>query len=285
MGKIVVLTDSCAALPSEFVERHNVRVIPLYLMVDGKTYRDGVDMTPEAFYEMLPKTTALPTTSQPSVGDFVTAYRELVAAGATDIVSIQMAGGISGTVNSARTAAQEVTGARIEIVDTQCAVAIEYVVIEAVVRAIENGADMDTVLAICNRVLEQQRTVFLVDTLEYLYKGGRIGGATALVGSLLQFKPILHFVDGKITALERQRTTVRALHRLAELQVERFGKAEPLRAVLMQAACPERAQELDALLKQELNVAESTTVVLSPVIGAHAGPGTLGLCCCPIAAF
>lgn len=285
MSKIVVLTDSCASLPSEFVERHNVRVIPLYLMLDGKTYRDGVDLTPEAFYEMLPKTTALPTTSQPSVGDFVTVYRELAEAGATDIVSIHLTGGISGTVNAARTAAQEVSGVRIEVIDTRCAVAIEYLVTEAAVRAIENGAEMDAVLATCNRVIEQHRTVFLVDSLEYLYKGGRIGGATALVGSLLQFKPILHFVDDKITALERQRTTVRALHRLAELQVERFGKAEPLRAVLMQAACPERAQELDALLKQELNIAESTTVVLSPVIGSHTGPGTLGLCCCPTAAL
>jgi len=285
MGKIAVLTDSCSSLPADYVAQHNIHIIPLYLLVDGKTLRDGLDITSEEFYELLPKAKPLPTTSQPSVGDFVEAYGALVAAGATDIVSVHITSGISGTVNSAQLAAKEINGARIEIIDTQCVEAAEVAITEAAVAAVERGASMDEVIAAARRVVEQQRTVFTVDTLEYLYKGGRIGGGTALVGSLLQFKPLLHFVDGKITALERQRTTARAMRRLVELQCEWVGKTEPQRAVIMQAACPERAEELSALITQEMNIADVLIVPLSPVIGTHTGNGTLGLMCCPMSAM
>lgn len=285
MGKIVVLTDSCSALPAAYAAQHQVHIIPLYLLVDGKTLRDGIDITSEEFYELLPKANPLPTTSQPSVGDFVEAFGALVAAGATEIIAVLMASGISGTVNSALQAAKEISGARIEIVDSLNAVAAEIAIVEATVNAIERGASMDEAVAAANNAVALQRTVFTVDTLEYLYKGGRIGGATALVGSLLQFKPLLHFVDGKITALERQRTSARAMRRLVELQCEWLGKTEPQRAIIMQAACPERAEELAALIKQEMNIAELLIVPLSPTIGAHAGNGTLGLMCCPMSAM
>jgi len=285
MSKTVVLADSCAGLSQEYAAQHHVRIMPLYLVIDGKTYRDGIDITSAEFYERLPKCTNLPTTSQPSVGDFVAVYRELIDAGATDIVSIHISSGISGTVNSALTALQEIEGARIEVIDTQCASAAEVAVIQAAVNAIDRGLDMDGVVAAARNAVALQRTVFTVDTLEYLYKGGRIGGAAALFGSLLQFKPLLYFVDGKITALERVRTAAKALPRMVEVIGEWLGKTEPLRVIVMQAACMERAEELSALIRRELNVADLETVALAPVIGAHVGNGTLGLCCCPVSAF
>jgi DegV family protein with EDD domain len=285
MSKIAILGDSCAGMSQEYAAQHNVRIIPLYLVIDGKTYRDGVDITPEEFYERLPKCANVPTTSQPSVGDFVEVYRELAAAGATDIVSVHISSGISGTINSALTAAKEIEGVRIEVVDTQCASAAEIAVLQAAVNALERGADMDGVVAAAKTAVAQQRTIFTVETLEYLYKGGRIGGAAALLGSVLQFKPLLHFVDGKITALERVRTTAKALPRMVEVMGEWLGKAEPIHAIVMQAACMERAHDVSAMLKRELNIVEIEIVPLSPAIGAHAGNGTLGICCCPATAF
>jgi DegV family protein with EDD domain len=285
MSKIVIMGDSCAGLAPAYAAQHNVRIIPLYLIIDGKTYRDGVDITSEEFYERLPKCTVLPTTSQASVGDFVAVYRELVAAGATDIVAVHISSGISGTISSALTAAKEVEGARIEVVDTQCASAAEIAVLNAAVNALERGLDMDGVVAAAKNAVALQRTIFTVDTLEYLYKGGRIGGAAALFGSLLQFKPLLHFVDGKITALERVRTTAKALPRMVEVMGEWLGKTTPLHAIVMQSACMDRANELSALIKRELNIVESEIVPLAPAIGAHAGNGTLGLTCCPASAF
>jgi len=285
MSKIVVLADSCAGLSSEYAAQHGVHVIPLYIVIDGKTYRDGVDITPEEFYERLPKCSNMPTTSQPSVGDFVTTYRSLVDAGATDIISILLSSGISGTVGSALAAAKEIEGARIEIIDTECASAAQMAVIQATVNAVERGLDMNGVVAAAKDATARERTIFTVDTLEYLYKGGRIGGAAALFGSLLQFKPLLHFVDKKITALERVRTTAKALPRMVEVMSGWLGKTEPLHAIIMQAACMERANELSELLKKELNIVKVEIVPLSPVIGAHVGNGTLGLLCCPASAF
>lgn len=281
MSFIALVSDSTACLHPSFVERYGVEIVPLYIKIGERTLRDGVDITPDEFYEQLPRCTPLPTTSQPSAGDFGTVYQALRDRGASGIVSVHLSAGISGTINSANLAAQQMEGFPIRIIDTQCASAGHMLAVEAGANALAQGADLEGVAAAVERAVEAQRIVFTVDTLEYLYKGGRIGGAAALLGSLLQFKPLLTFRDGKIDALERVRKSSRALARLAEVMAG-WTNGEPQRAVVIQAACMDRAEALAAMLPEYLNVAETQIVPLTPVIGAHVGNGTLGLCCCPV---
>ena len=285
MSFVALVTDSTAGLAGEYAQQHGIRVVPLYLNMDNTTYRDGVDITPQKFYERLPTCTPLPTTSQPSAGDFGKVYREAIKDGASAIISIHLSSGISGTVNSAQLAKEQVGSVPIEIIDTQSAAVSQVFALQAAIGALKGGADLAGAVAAIRKVLESLRLVFTVDTLEYLYKGGRIGGAAALLGSLLQFKPVLHFREGKIDALERVRKSSRSLTRLVELMEETFGSSEPLRAMIMHAACEDRAKALQEVLCKQLNIVDVMILPLSPVLGAHCGNGTLGLACCPQAAF
>ena len=285
MSFTALVTDSTAGLPKEFIQEYDVRVVPLYVKIGEASYRDGVDITAEELYARLPTMSPLPTTSQPSVGDFAAVYGELIRQGASSIISVHLSAGISGTVHSAQLAAKQFGNTPIEVVDTRCAAAVAALAIEGAAKALRSGASFTQALAIAHNVVERQRTLFTVDTLEYLYKGGRIGGAAALLGSLLQFKPLLYFKDGKIDALERVRTANRALMRMVEIMKEWMHPEEPLRIVIMHAACQARAEELADLVRQRLNVADLQIVILTPVLGVHCGNGTLGLFCCPMSAL
>lgn len=280
MSFVALVSDSTACLHPSIVARHDIEIVPLYIKVGERTLRDGVDITPAEFYEQLPSCNPLPTTSQPSVGDFTGVYRALRDRGASGIVSVHLSAGISGTINSANLAAQQMEGFPIRVIDTRCCSAAHMLAVEAGAKAAAQGKDLDGVAAAVEQTIAAQHTVFGVDTLEYLYKGGRIGGAAALLGSLLQFKPLLTFTEGKIDALERVRKSSRALPRMAEVMAG-WSNDEPQRAVVIQAACMDRAEALAALLPEYLNVAATQIVPLTPVLGAHVGNGTLGLCCCP----
>jgi len=285
MSFTALVSDSTAGLSQEFVEKHGIRVVPLYIQMGDTTYRDQVDITAQEFYERLPHCTPLPTTSQPSAGDLATVYRKLVDQGATAIISVHISSGISGTVSSAHTAAEGIDGVPIEVIDTQTASAAHMLAVEAGARALADGASFEDAVAAIRGVLEAQRIAFSVDTLEYLYKGGRIGGAAALLGSVLQFRPLLYFKEGKIDALERVRTSKRALRRMAELMAEWLGADEPVYAVAIEAACKDRSQTLLNLVQECMNVADARIQTLTPVLGAHVGNGTVGLCCCPVSAL
>ena len=282
MGKIAIVADSTASLSDDFCREHEISVIPLYLHMQGNTLRDGVDISADEFYERLPKCDPVPTTSQPSAGDFLQLYRRLVEQGATAIVSVHISSYLSGTVNSARLAAEQLEGVPVEIVDTLATVGGISLPVEAGVAARAAGADAAGMAAAMNKVAEAQKILFAVDTLEYLYKGGRIGGAAALLGSMLQLKPILRLLDGKIEAVERVRTSSKALVRMLAIAQEWMG-TEPVRVVVMSSACPERAQEVMQHLAKYLNVESVVSVALSPCIGTHTGLGTVGLCLCPSA--
>jgi len=284
MSFIGLVSDTTAGLSLDFAERHHVRLMPLYIHIQGETRRDLYDILPEAFYDLLPQCDPLPTTSQPSAGDFAAVYGDLIAQGAEAIISVHLSSGISGTVNSAQLAAQQFEGVPIEVVDTQSASAAHMLAVEKAIAMRDSGSGFEETVAAVRRVLQEQRIVFAVDTLEYLYKGGRIGGAAALLGSLLQFKPLLCFRDGRIDALERVRTSNRALSRMGEVQREWIGSEEPLQVIIIEAKTMERAKALQELLPQYINVAALRIWPLPPVLGAHTGNGTLGLCCCPVSA-
>jgi len=284
MHKIAIVADSTASLPQAYIEAHDISIIPLYIHMGGETLRDLFDITPDVFYEKLPASDPLPTTSQPSAGDFVELFQKLIDGGAEGIVSTHISSGISGTVNSARLAAEQLNGFPVEIVDSKCAVAAHVFTVEAAVAARSAGGSLADVTAAAQKAVEAQRTIFAVDTLEYLYKGGRIGGAAALVGSLLQFKPLLQFVDGQIDALERVRTSNKALTRALEVIGEWVGD-EPVRVLLMQSACMDKVERVQKKMGDYMNIVSSDVLPLSPVIGTHVGPGTLGIGACPVSAL
>ena len=285
MSTIALVADSTAGLPAEYAAKHDIRVVPLYVKIGEDTYRDGVDIQPAEFYERLPKSNPLPTTSQPSAGDFGKVYSELVAAGAEGIISIHLSAGVSGTVNSAQLAAREVQGVPVEVIDTMSASAEHLFVVEACAKAIAAGSDFADAVAATRRAIEASRLVFAVDTLEYLYKGGRIGGAAALLGSVLKFKPLLYLVDGRIEALERVRTTPRAMSRMVQVMAGWMETKGPLEAAVLHAACPDRAEALAEHLPKVLDVANVRVFPLTPVIGTHLGNGAIGVACCPLSAL
>ena len=281
-----LVSDSTASLSKEFVQKHGIRVVPLYINMGDTTYRDAVDITAQEFYQRLPDCNPLPTTSQPSAGDLAAVYRDLAEKGATSIISVHLSSGISGTVASAHAAAEDLDGVPVEIVDTKTASAAHRMAVEAGARALEAGAGSQEAVAVIRGVLDAAKLVFTVDTLEYLYKGGRIGGASALLGSVLQFKPLLYIDDdGTIDALERVRTSKRALRRMVEVMVEWMGVEEPMNVDLIEAGCRERAEALADLVRAEMDVADLRIGPLTPVLGAHVGNGTVGLCCCPVSAL
>lgn len=276
MTKIAILTDSTANLPVEWVEKNNVRVIPLKIHWGNDTFLDGVDLTPNEFYTRLLHSKTLPTTSQPSIQDFLQAFESL-ANQADGIVVPLISSGISGTVASALAAVREFFRVPVEIVDTRVTSAGQGLVVMAAARAAAQGKSLQEVRQAADEVVQRMQLFFAVDTLEYLHRGGRIGGASRYLGTVLNIKPILYFdLDGKLDALERARTKGKALQRLTALAEEK-ANGHPLHLSVIHANAPEIAQEFREQITHRLHCEEVFTMELSPVIGVHVGPGTIGV--------
>ena len=274
---IRLVTDSTTQLPAGVVEQYGIVVVPLTVIIDGKPYRDGIDITPAEFYQRLPQAQSLPTTTQPSPGDFQQVYARLAAEGA-DIISIHLPETLSGTIHSARQAATMVEGPRITVVETPWLSAAQgFIVLEAA-RAIEAGKSYDAVLKRIHELIPRQNIIFALDTLEYLQKGGRIGGAQAFVGSLLRIKPILYLKDGRVEPLDRVRTWARVPGRLLDLMADMLGPGEePVAVGVLHAQAEPEARRLEEEIYRRFNVAELFVSQIGPVVGTHTGPGTLGI--------
>jgi len=275
---VAVVTDSTSYLPRDLVAARSIHEVSLYVS-DGAGQRRELDISDYArFYADLRAATDLPTTSQPSIGDFEAVYEPLVAAGA-DVVSVHISAGISGTAESARQAAAEVgrrhPDRRVEVVDsTVSAGALGLVVLAATQSAATDG-DVDAVLGATNAAIAAMRFWFAVDTLEYLRRGGRIGAAQAWLGGALKIKPILT-LDGQITPVERVRTSRRAFERMVEYLRSRHADGADA-WVVQHVQSPEVAARL---VEQGLAIFGSEPVFVSevgPVIGAHVGPGLVGV--------
>ncbi len=276
MQKIAFLTDSTANLPLEWVKQYNIHTIPLKVNWGDQTFLDGVDLTPAEFYERLPKSKILPTTSQPSIQDFLTAFESLADQAESIIVPL-ISSGISGTVASAEAAARQFTRVPVEIIDTHITSMGQVLIVLAMARAIEQGKSLEEVKRIADHVIGRLHTYFAVDTLEYLHRGGRINGAARYFGMALNIKPILYFNSvGKIDALERVRTSRKALQRLISL-TEETAHGQPAHIGIVHANAPQVVQEFRKEVEQRVKIAEIFTLDLSPVIGIHVGPGTIGI--------
>ena len=277
MTKIGLVTDSTAYFPPEIIQRYDIRVGPQVLIWGKEEFEDGVDITPDAFYARLKSATVMPTTTQVTIASFQKIFAPLVAEG-TPILAILLSTKLSGTVQSAVQAKEMFPGATIEIVDSEAtAMAMGFQVLEAA-RAAAEGRSFAEVVEIAHKARNHTGVLFVVDTLEFLHRGGRIGGAAKLFGTALNLKPLLELRDGRIEAIERVRTKAKATARLLDVLEERIGGRKPVRIAAVHASAPEEARQLLTQAEKRFQPIETMLAAVSPVVGNHTGPGTIGIC-------
>lgn len=276
MGKVRIVTDSTADIPLEERERLGISMVPLKVIFGEETYLDAVTIQSEQFYEKLIQSPVLPTTSQPSPMEFAEVYERLLEEDAdSPIISIHLAAVLSGTYQSA-VIAQSMLGnsADVTIIDSRSAsFGFGLRVIKAAEMA-QAGESKERILAEIERLEKDLGLYFLVDSLEFLQKGGRIGKASALIGSILNIKPILSLdKDGSVLPTDKVRGSKKAMGRIAELLKQSFG-SDPVALTIAWTYGKETAMELGERIKNELNVRETSFTTIGAVIGTHTGPGT-----------
>jgi len=270
-----IVVDSTADFPQAPGRYPNWRIVPLYVRFGTESFRDYVELGPAEFYARLRTSPVTPTTSQPTPGDFQAVYEEL--SGYERVYSLHIAGALSGTVESARTAAREF-GDRIRIVDTETASAAVAMLGLAIERRLERGTTDDEIAALVERHRRAAQLIFTLDTLDYLARGGRIGRASAWAGELLKVKPILTIRGGEVVPLKRVRGNRRAFLEFISALEEGSADTPDLRVAIAHADAPDRAEALKEMVGRTRPQAQLELVtMLGPVVGSHAGPGTVGL--------
>jgi DegV family protein with EDD domain len=278
MSKIALVTDSTAWMPRDLLEKYNITMAPQVLIWGEKTLNDGVDIQPHEFYERIKTTKVMPTTSQVSIVTMQTIFADLVAKG-FDVLGIFISAKLSGTMQSA-IQGREALGVgkeKVHVLDSNStSMAMGFQVLAAG-RAIERGAGLKEAIEIAEKARDHSGVFFAVETLEFLHRGGRIGGAQRFIGTALNMKPVLALVDGRVDAVERVRTKGKALDRVLELVLEKAKGKLPVHVAALHANAPEEAKTLLERAKRELEATESILTDVSPVVGNHAGPGVVGL--------
>ena len=274
--KVAIVTDSTSSLPQDVARALGIHVLPLYLLSEGQTYRDGLDMDTASFYRLLMTQERLPTTSRPSVDDFVRLYRALLPQ-AQAVVSIHLSHVMSGTLDSAFAARQQVPELPVHVIDSRVMSMGLGLLAIAAARAGASGMDAPAVARHVEALIPRMNMLFTLESLDYLRRGGRIGGAAAMLGSVLDLKPVLYVKDGRIELLERQRTRQRATERIIQLMLERIGSGKRVYAAVFHCAALEEAQELARQVQALLPGAEPIVAETGQIIGTHLGLGALGL--------
>lgn len=281
MNTVAIVTDSTCDIPREAAEKAGVTVVPLSVIHGDKVYHDGVDLTPATFYPLLKSSSVMPTTSQPSPAQFQEAYKKVLES-ASEIVSVHISAELSATSSSARMAAEAVGAERIHIVDSGfVSYALGMQALESV-RLAKEGLSARQIVDRLSSVRSKMELVFTLDTLHYLQKGGRIGLASALLGTVLGIKPVLRIENGHLVPASKARGTKGALTSVVDLLVRRYGK-ERVMAAVGHAAAPENAAMLSDMVLDRLNVEGPVhTFEIGPVVGTHAGPGAAGVVVLPV---
>src|SRR3954447_3625073 len=277
--RVAVVTDSTAYLPQDLVEAYRLTVVPLQVVIGGRSCAGGAEVTSDEVAAALREWQPV-TTSRPAPQTFVETYRRL---GTPEIVSVHLSADLSGTVDAARVAARQVAedGITVAVVDSRSLGMGLGLSARAAAHAVEQGADAEGAARIARRYAHDVAIYLYVDTLQYLRRGGRVGAAAAMVGSALAVKPLLHLADGRLEPLERVRTASRALSRLEELAVRAAG-SRPVDVAVQHLAAAERAQEVGERLRRRLPELRSLRVgEVGAVVGAHVGPGMLGVVVAP----
>lgn len=271
---VKVVTDSTSDLTPEEATAVGVTVVPLTVHIGGRSYLDRVEISPQEFFRRLTSEDVLPKTSQPSVGSFVETYERLLRDGAAAIVSIHISGKLSGTVNAARAARDTLPEpARVVVVDSETVTAPLAYGVRAAAAAARAGAGPEAVAAAARSAIRRTHLVAVLDTLEYLQKGGRIGRVRAWLGGVLSIKPIISVKDGEVVPVERVRTRTRALERMIELTAQHRDAVE---VTLLHSCSEEEAARVQERIATALPDVPIRTGWIGPVVGVYAGPNVIG---------
>jgi DegV family protein with EDD domain len=276
MPKVAVVIDSTSNIPQRLIDQYHIRVVPLSVLWDNASFRDGVDMSPDQFYERLSTSKTIPTTTQVTPEQFSQAFHELIDQG-NDVLAMTISAHLSGTMQSALQAQTQCPAGRVAVVDsTATSMAMGFPALQ-VARAAEQGANLSQCEALATRLCSQIGLLFVVDTLKYLHLGGRIGGGARFLGTALNLKPVLELKDGRIEAIERVRSKRKADERILDLVEQRIGGRTPLRIAVLHGMAYNEAAELLERARERFQPIESYVTEVSPVLGVHAGPGVVGL--------
>lgn len=279
MSKVAIVTDSTAYIPKELESEYDLRIAPLQLIWGDEQFRDGVDIQPVQFYEKLKDAEIMPSTSQATPGALKEIYKDLTNQG-FDVFSIHISSKLSGTIDSAIQAKAMLELENVEIFDSETAgMALGFQVL-AVARAAANGASLKDCIKIAQKARESTGVLFAVRTLEFLHRGGRIGGAQAFLGTMLNLKPILEVREGKIEAAGKVRTMNKAVDKVIEIMKEQIGENTPVRIAIQHGNAYQEAVNLLNKVTASMpdgTVAEAVIADVSPVIGTHTGPGVIGI--------
>jgi DegV family protein with EDD domain len=274
--KVLVVTDSSASLPDSIRKELDIKVIPLWLIWDDESYLDGVDIDPETFYRRLRDSKSLPSSTQPTVAEFKEYYSSLgeICCG---VVCVLASSKISGTVDSAIAAREQIPDVPVRVVDSFFSAMGQGLIVIQAARAAAAGKPIEEVARIAEHVRDKTQLLFVVDTLEFLHKGGRIGGAKRLLGTALNIKPILHFEDGLIQPLSQTRTKKKGVMELLDIAEERLDNQPMAEAAVVHVDCVGEGKDLVKLVQERFNPPQIHLSDVSPVVGTHVGPGGLGL--------
>lgn len=276
MANVRIVTDSTSDIPESVRKQYGIEMVPLKVHFGAETFYDAVTIQPDQFYDKLRSSAILPTTSQPSPADFLDVYKKLGTDSETEIISIHLSSALSGTYQSAVLAKSMLDdNTKVSVVDSKSAsYGIGLLVVEAA-KAVKEGKSRDDILAQLEKLRQETRIYFLVGTLDYLQKGGRIGKAAALFGSLLNIKPILMIdTEGEVSSVDKVRGSKKAMGRIIEMLKADFGDRK-LDMTVAHAKTKELSDEFTELLRANFNISELTFADVGPVVGTHAGPGTV----------
>jgi DegV family protein with EDD domain len=274
--QIAVVTDSTADIPSHLAQQYAIHIVPQFLIMGDNTWLDGVDIDPPTFYKLLRTSRDFPSTSQPSVKTFSDLFLKL-SREVDGIVAVLISNELSGTLNSAQTAAVNLPDIPIEIIDSRSASMQLGFIVLAAARVAAAGGDLDAVAGTARALVERVSVYFVVDTLEYLHRGGRIGAAARLFGTALNLKPVLEIKGGIVTPVAKVRTRAKALVRVFELLEEQLSGKEQIHMSVLHVAAPEQALRFQEELRAHFHPVEMIATECGPVVGTHAGPGTVGV--------
>jgi DegV family protein with EDD domain len=279
MSKVAIVTDSTAYIPADVSKGYSIYSVPLQVIWGSENYKDGVDIMPDQFYTRLADTKVMPTTSQPSPAAFKVLYEKLIQSD-FEVLSIHISSKLSGTVDSAQQACASLNHAPVEVLDSfSTSMSLGFQVMAAA-RAAEQGATLQECKIIAQQARENTGVLFLLNTLEFLRRGGRIGSAAAFLGTALNLKPILELCDGKVEGIDKVRTWNKAQDRLLDIFEERIGKQAPVRIAAVYGGSKPEAEEILQRARQRFGVSDVSEAIMSPVspvIGVHTGPGCVGL--------
>lgn len=271
---VKIVTDTLSSIPLQVAEEHGIPMLPQIIIFGEESYRDDTEMDTDTFLERLRTSPILPKTAAPPPALYTPIFEQLVSEGHT-VICLHPSTELSGTVRSATVAAQDFPAADIRIVDTRTVGSLLAEMVFLADQWARDGVDADTIVARVHDLMARQRIYFVVDTLEYLHKGGRIGGAKALVGGMLQVKPILTLRDGRVEPLEQQRTKRRALARLRELVLDECPSSADAHLCVMHADAEAEAQSLADEFAAALGLSQVPVYLVPPAIVVHGGPGVL----------